>query len=254
MPRGQKEPELTPPARRRHGAARLLPLSAVSPPVSLASWTSSQKRLGFLDLRSLGVSVLSERREFLEITARLGGVAGGFRRLRRTVKPPQPVRRRVQRSLVRLHCQGRLTGFEQQVAQHLAHWVESVLHRDVLLGRVFEVGGCPHELQGVVVPSFSARVPAAGSEDENVNLLAPVAVFRRLAQRLQLADFLFYQLRLAELGSAGRADEAWDRLGVGKGVSPDRKGERFGPRSAFQHIAGGRSGLSRVSSVGPPSA
>ena len=87
-----------------------------------------------------------------------------------------------------------------------------------------------------------------------MNLLAPVAVLRRFAQRLQLRDFLFRDVRPAELPGTDRADKAGHRLGVGIDVRANRKRERFGPCGALQHKPGGRSGLSRVSSVGPPSA
>src|SRR5262249_40315381 len=72
-------------------------LSAVAPPA--ASWLHGplrQERLRFLDLDAVGIGVLSERGQLLEIIARLGGVAGGLRRLRRAVKRAQAIRRGVQ--------------------------------------------------------------------------------------------------------------------------------------------------------------
>src|SRR3989442_6398919 len=74
MPQGPTPREPQAPARWQRGAG------------GCPSWTGDKKCLGFLDLDPLRVGVLSERHEFLEILARSCGVAGSFRRLRRTVK------------------------------------------------------------------------------------------------------------------------------------------------------------------------
>src|SRR5215470_16849330 len=107
----------------------------------ITSSLAGQALLGFAKLRPIAVGVLRELGEPLEVVARLLRVAGSLGGLGGAVEPAEPHRCVLQRGLVLLEGRGPLALRHQHVPQQLTHRVEPVLHGDVLLAGVLEIGG-----------------------------------------------------------------------------------------------------------------
>src|SRR5262249_38406607 len=90
-------------------------------------------------LGTLAFRVLGEACKLVTVLARLLRVAGGLRRLGRSVEAAQAHRRILERGLVFLECLPFLALQHQHVAEQLAHGVEAVLHSHVFLAGVLQI-------------------------------------------------------------------------------------------------------------------
>src|SRR5439155_9184315 len=142
-----------------------------------------QKRLRLNELGALGVSLGAQDDQLLVELPRLRSIADSLGGLASAVERTEPVWRRPQGGLKFGHGLAWLVQLKEHLAQQFPHRNQPVLHRDVLLAPVLEVGGGAHRGQRLIPAAFGARHPRRRGQSLNLHLLRPVAV-RRLAERI----------------------------------------------------------------------
>src|SRR5262249_33763080 len=106
--------------------------------------------------------------------------------------------------------------FHEKVGEELAHGIQAVLHRDMLLAAIFKVGRRAHQLDCFRPVSLTMCKPRLCGEDLYADLAGPVRLARLLERRLELLQFPDVGWRsgkVAAARSAQRACEVDDGLG-----------------------------------------
>src|SRR5918993_2755182 len=100
----------------------------------------------FADLRPFRVGVLRQTDQRRVVARRFRPITGGLCRFCRPVIAAQAFAGVLHGRLILLERVARASLLHQHVPQKLAHWVQPVLHRDMLLARILKVGRGAHEL------------------------------------------------------------------------------------------------------------
>src|SRR3989449_8414922 len=238
-------------------SAKPRPTSATETLTPITQLFARQPLLHLAQLGAVTVRVARETCQLVEVVTRLFRVARRLRGLGHAVEAAQPHRRVLERGLVFLQRRFRLALRYQHVAEQLTHRIETILHRDMLLASVLEIGGGAHELQRVLLVALGLGDPGLGREDLDLDLTRPVRLtrlFKRRAQLLQLVDVGRRCGEIIAAGSAQRACEVRDGLRLRRiDDVQHRKGRRSFPVLALQHVArryGCRAALSDVARPG----
>src|SRR5215813_6518416 len=86
-----------------------------------------------------------------------------------------PFRHPLERSLELHERRGWLVHLQEQLAKEFAHGYEPVLHRNVLLASVLQVGSRTHDDNGLIVLSLSTCHPRGSRPALDLDLLYPVS-------------------------------------------------------------------------------
>ena len=167
-------------------------------------------------------------------------VAHRCRRLRGAVPAAQPVRCVLHRDLVLLQRRGGVSVVEQHVGQQFTHRVKAVLHRDVLLAAVLQVGRRAHQFARLGLVALRPRDPGLRAEHLHLDLLGPVALVGLQQTGAQLVELADIGLRCRRVAAARGADcprEMGDRLGRRKRQALRLQLRRASPVLALKEVA-----------------
>src|SRR6266853_6810303 len=118
-----------------------------------------QECLSLADFLPLGISVLGEVDQLAEVLGCLLAVACGVGGAGGSPVRAEAIGCLLERRLVLFQGSCGLPDLKQQIRQQFAERIEAILHCYVLEAAVFAVGGCAHELHGLVARAFLEAYP-----------------------------------------------------------------------------------------------
>src|SRR5207302_1176286 len=161
------------------------------------------------------VAAFANLDELTVVAARLRAIAGRFCRTTGAVHRSESIRLSLQVGLEFLQGGRGLIRFEQHLAEQLVRRRDWTGRDRRLVGRIFERRRSGQRPQRVLFPAFGPERPSLRRLALDVELRGPVRVFGLdffFAQRDQLLDLGFREVRFTRSRGAERAREAGDRF------------------------------------------